>query len=86
MFKIISFFIIKLLVRLYVRVGILLSCGKHLHDRLISIRGEVWVHKSSLTLPLFIEMPVPSQESGRRVRGIDLVSFYAFLCDLFYMF
>ena len=27
------------------------------------MRGEVWAHKTSLTLPLFIEMPVPSQES-----------------------
>jgi hypothetical protein len=44
---------------------ILLSCGKHLHDRLISIRGEILVHKTTLTLPLFIEMPASSQESGR---------------------
>ena len=27
---------------LYVRVGILLTCEKHLHDRIISLRGEVW--------------------------------------------
>jgi hypothetical protein len=33
------FFIITLFVRLYVRVGILLSCGKHLHDRILSLRG-----------------------------------------------
>jgi len=26
----------------YVRVDILLTCGEHLHDRIILIRGEVW--------------------------------------------
>ena len=44
-------------------VDILLTCGKHLHERIISLREEVWVHKTSLTLPLFIEVSVPSQES-----------------------
>ena len=33
----------------YVRVDILLTCRKHLHDRIISLRGEVWY----LTLELF---------------------------------
>ena len=28
------------------------SCTKHIHDRIISLRGEVWAHKTSLTLPL----------------------------------
>jgi hypothetical protein len=40
------------------------SCGMHLHGRIISLRGEVWSHKNS-TPPLFIEVPVPSQESER---------------------
>ena len=55
----------------------LLACGKHLHDRLISLSIEVWVHKTSLTPPLFIEVPVPIQESERScicVRSIDLGS------------
>ena len=26
--------------------------------------GEAYVHKTSLTLPLLIEVPVPKQESG----------------------
>ena len=29
----------------------------------MSLRGKVWVDKTSLTPPLFIEVPVPSQES-----------------------
>ena len=65
MFKIIAFFMITFNTRLYVRVGILLTRGKLLHDCIISLRGEVWVHKTSLTPPLFIEVPVPSQESER---------------------
>jgi hypothetical protein len=36
-----------------------------LHDRIISVRGEVWAHKTSLASPLFIEVHVPSQESAR---------------------
>jgi hypothetical protein len=30
-----------------------------LHGCIISLRGEIWAHKTSLTLPLFIEVPVP---------------------------
>jgi hypothetical protein len=46
-------------------VGISRKGGKHLHDRIISLRGVVWVHKTSFTHPLF-EVPVPSQESQNR--------------------
>ena len=35
---------------------ILLTCGKHLHDHIISLRGEVWAHKNNLAQPLFIDM------------------------------
>ena len=40
MFKIIAFFMITLFVRLQVRIGILLTCGKHLYDSIILQRGE----------------------------------------------
>jgi len=43
-------------------VGTLLTCGKNRHDRIISLRGEVWTHKTSLTPPLYIEVPVPTEE------------------------
>ena len=46
-------------------VGILLKCGVHLHDRIISLRGVGWVHNSSLTQELYTQVPVPSQESKR---------------------
>jgi len=37
-----TFFITTLHTQLNVRVDILLMCGKHLHDRIISLPGEVW--------------------------------------------
>ena len=49
---------------LYARVCILLTCGKHLHDCITSLR-TVWVYNNSLILPLFIEVPVPIQERER---------------------
>ena len=66
--------IITLFTRLYVQddnnalhpivmVGILLTCGMHLHDSSISPRETVWARKTSLTPPLFIDVSVPSQES-----------------------
>ena len=39
--KIIAFFIISLFNQLYVSVGILLTCRKYLHDRIILQRREV---------------------------------------------
>ena len=62
-FKIGAFFLTTLLIQSYVRIDILLTCGKHLHDCIISLRGDVWDHKISLTPPLFIEVPVPSQDN-----------------------
>jgi hypothetical protein len=46
-------------------VGILLTRGKHVHDRIMSLRVETWAHRISLTPSLFIELPVPNQESER---------------------
>jgi hypothetical protein len=51
-----------LFARFYESVDILLTNGKHLHDRIISVRGEVWAHKTILASPLFIEMHVPSMQ------------------------
>ena len=62
-----------------VRVGILLTRGKHLHDCIISLRGEVSAHKRSLTLPLFIEVLVPSQKVSGHVFVCWTYQFYLFL-------
>jgi len=51
------------LAQLYVRVGILLTCRTHLYERIISVRGETWAHKTRLTPILFIEGSVPCQKN-----------------------
>ena len=55
-------FIEFVLTQLYVRVGILLACEKHLHDRIISIRGKT--HKTGICPTFFIEVHAPIQKSG----------------------
>jgi hypothetical protein len=49
MLEIIAYFIIMLLPRLHVRLGMLLTCGKYLYECIISLRGEVWSHKFNST-------------------------------------
>ena len=60
--------VVVLVVRLCVRGGVLPTCGGQLHDRIAPLRGGVWAHNTSLTPPLFIEVPVPSQEMERSYR------------------
>ena len=50
--NILCFKIITLFSWLYLRVGILLTYGKHLHDCIISLREEVLAHKISLTITI----------------------------------
>ena len=59
---------------MYVKVGILLVCGKHFHDCIIS--WDVYVHKTSLTLPLFIEVSLPSQENEQSCIFVLWVSIF----------
>jgi hypothetical protein len=80
MFKIISFFIIMLFSWLYshaentyITTSFLwegIFGPHHFSERgylghIISLRGEIWVHKTSLTQWLFMNVSVPSQESER---------------------
>ena len=49
-----------------------------MHDCIISPRGEFWNNKTSLTLSLFIEVSVPSQESDwscKYVVGVSILPF-----------
>ena len=41
----------------------LLTCEKHLHDRIISLRGMALAHQTSLSQPLVIEVSVLIQVS-----------------------
>ena len=82
MFKIIAFFIITLYAQLFARICILLTCGKPLHDLIISLRREVRAHQTIVIPPLFIDVSVTSQKSERSfilvVRGFDFTVFYDF--------
>ena len=83
--KIIACFIVTLFAQLNVRVGILITRGRHLHACIISLRGEVWANKTSLTPPHFIEVAGPSQERERScicVLGVSTVwyCFVMYLC------
>ena len=56
----------SIIYRWHVQMNLLCNCT-HLwktHD-IISLRGEVWAHTTSLFQLCFIEMPVPSKDSER---------------------
>ena len=59
---------------MYVRVDILLPFGKHMHDRITSLRREVSVHIAISTPPVVIAMPIPSQESEDLYICVKVVS------------
>lgn len=63
--------------------GILLKREKkHFYDRIIAQTGEAWGHKTRLTPPLVIEVPLPCQQSERSCifgfGGTEFASFYRF--------
>jgi len=66
---------------------ILLTRGKHWHDRIIWLIGKFWVHSTSLTPPHVIDVPVSSQETGKWavmylcVRCIDFAFSYDFVMN-----
>ena len=60
MFKIRAFLIVTICSPRYLRIGTLLTCGS---TCMTASRGEVWVHKTSLTVPLIMEVSVPCQQS-----------------------
>ena len=57
-------------------ITVLLTRGKHFHDSIISLRGEVWAHKTGLSPPLFIEVLILSQESERSCTCVLAHRFY----------
>ena len=78
------FFKITQVASLYARVGILLTCGRHLHDHIIVLRPEVfWVHKTILTLLLFTEVHALSLESERSCICVSEVSISTILIFCF---
>ena len=66
--------ILTLFARWYVWVGILLTRENHLHDYIISLKMDVLAHKTNLTPPYFIQVPLPRQESVRLCICVSVVS------------
>jgi hypothetical protein len=63
------------------RVGILLTYRKYLHEHITSLRREIWTHLISLTPPLFIDVSVPDHENEQlcfRVLGVFVLPLYYF--------
>jgi hypothetical protein len=84
--QLIAFFIITLFTLLYVKVGILLTYWKHLHDYIISLSREVCARTTSIALPLIIEVSVLSLESEWScicVVEVSIDSFYDFSIGFF---
>lgn len=56
------------------KVSIVLTAGKHLHDIFISLTGGVWAQRGELR-HIFIAVPVPRQENCTAIymciSGID---------------
>jgi len=79
-FKNRALFATTLFIQLYVRVGILLTRGKHFYDRIFLFKWEMWAHRYSLTLALLILVHVPCQESGRSCICVLGVRGHVFVC------
>jgi hypothetical protein len=63
--KVSTRFSFKNATRQYVRVGILLICGKYFDDLIVSLIGDVRAHKTNLTQPFLITVHVPRQVNER---------------------
>jgi len=75
----------NLYIWLYVRVGILLICGKHLHDRVIKRVGLS--PKTSVATTTFLKCLCQVNKGSGHVSVINFASFYHFfywILELFY--
>ena len=55
------------------KVSISLTSGTHLHNRIISIRGEVCAYRTNLTPALFVEVPVTNLYNGPASRYMCVI-------------
>jgi hypothetical protein len=72
----------ELFALLYVGVGILLACWRHVRGCIVSMGGMVWTHNTSLAPPLIFEVNVPSLERNDRVFMCKTYRFLP-LCTIF---
>ena len=63
---------------IYFNKGLLLIPGKHLHDDIISVRGEIGARETGLTPLLFIAVPVRSHDVERWCMYVLMVSCFHF--------
>lgn len=69
----------KRLMQTEVKVSMILTLEKHIHDHIIS-----GAHKTSMTMPLCTEVPVPSQGSKRWCICVSSINFTPFSLFLLY--
>ena len=70
------------LTKLYVRVDILLTRGKDLHDPIMPLRQNAWTHKTRLILPI-IEMFKKTVQNIYALYRFCLYFYYLFPLRLF---
>jgi hypothetical protein len=74
MFNIIAFFTATLCIALMFEGFHFTYMWQNLHDCIISLRREVWIHKTGLTSQLYIRTHVSSLESERSYTCVFMVS------------
>ena len=81
---------ITLFVQLYMRRGILLTCGKHFHDLIISLRGVGWEYKTSLTIHVLLNCLYQARKVSNHLfvcwgpRFCNLLLFWYLVSELWY--
>jgi hypothetical protein len=63
-----------LLIQLYTRVDILVTRGRHLYDRIIPLKDDIWAHKTRLTPPLLINVRVARRKGERSCIRVLIVN------------
>ena len=75
------FFTTTMLTQLYVKVGLLLTCSKLLHGRIISLRRQIWAHKTSLASHFLLRCLYQAMEMSGHVYGCVVYRFCSYDCS-----
>jgi hypothetical protein len=73
----------------YVLIGFIYMTTSFQKERFgdhIITEGEVWAHKTRLTLPLCIEVPPPNQESVLGILILPLSPIFYWILEMFHLF
>ena len=80
------YYTIQLCTRLYLTVCSLLTCGKHLNGRIISLKREAYAYRNSLTLLCYSSAWTKQGKCAVMflcVRGIDFLRFLVEFLEMF---